>query len=164
MIALVDRMRSMSRSPAFQGWLATLHVSAPPPLCVASSNDRVSDTEPSRAMKSTACPASDVEGSSVIVAVPDSHFRLEMVVFAPPTVNAAGFSTPFGAVGPDGGADVDRIEERLVQRARWGRDVRYVPPEFFTNSDHPPHMSSSGRRTWMLNLYSPAGRGRAVTT
>ena len=41
MITLVDRMRSMSRSPAFQGWAATLHVSVPPPLWVASSNDRV---------------------------------------------------------------------------------------------------------------------------
>ena len=93
MITLVDRMRSMSRSPACHGWLATLQVSVPP-LRVASSNDRASDTEPSSAMKSMAYPDNDAEGLSAIVAVPASHFRLEMVVFAPPTVNAAGFSTP----------------------------------------------------------------------
>ena len=99
MITLVDRMRSMSRSPACHGWLATLHVSAPP-LCVASSNDSVSDTEPSSAMKSMACPASDAEGSSTIVAVPASHFRLLIVALAPPTVNAAGYSTPFVPSAP----------------------------------------------------------------
>ena len=62
MITLADRMRSMSRSPAFQGWAATLHVSVPP-LWVASSNDSVRDTEPSSAMKSTACPAGTRRGS-----------------------------------------------------------------------------------------------------
>ena len=100
MITLVDRMRSMSRSPAFQGWLATLHVSAPPPPCVASSNESVVVTEPSRAMKSMACPASDAEGFSSSVTVPLSHFRLVIVALAPPTVKAAGFSTPLVPSAP----------------------------------------------------------------
>ena len=99
MITLVGRMRSISRSPSFHGWLATLHVSAPP-LCAASSNDRVTDTEPSSAMKSTACPASDAEGSSSIVTTPDSHSKLEMVVFVPFSTKSAGLMTPFVPSAP----------------------------------------------------------------
>ena len=39
-----------------------------------------------------------------------------MVVFAPPTVNAAGFSTPFVPSAPTAVPMATGIEERLVQQ------------------------------------------------
>ena len=47
-----------------------------------------------------AWPASDAEGFSSIVTAPLSHFRLVIVALAPPTVNAAGFSTPLAPSAP----------------------------------------------------------------
>ena len=35
-----------------------------------------------------------------MVTAPSSHFRLVIVALAPPTVNAAGFSTPFAPSAP----------------------------------------------------------------
>ena len=58
-------MRSMSRSPACQGWFATLHVSAPPPPCVASSIDRERVVVPLTSMRSVVWSARDAEGFSL---------------------------------------------------------------------------------------------------
>ena len=75
----------MSRSPAFQGWAATLHVSAPP-LCVASSNDRervVGAVEGDEVYGVSRQRTR--RGSGSIVTAPSSHLRLVIVALAPPS-------------------------------------------------------------------------------
>ena len=71
------RTRSISLSPALQGWVGTVQVSVPP-LSVASAtiNDRV--VVPSRPMKSRAWPVTSMSRS--VVTRPDCHEIVPMVV------------------------------------------------------------------------------------
>ena len=57
-------MRSMSLSPALQGWVGTVQVSVPP-FSVASATISDSVVVPSRTMKSRAWPVASMSRSAV---------------------------------------------------------------------------------------------------
>ena len=97
-----SRMRNISLSPLCHGCDVTGQLSvslAASTVAAATFNDR--DTEPSRAMKSTAWPAIPVWGERATFTVPvapepGSHAMRSMVVVAPlASANDAGLSTPF---------------------------------------------------------------------
>ena len=92
-----ERIRSISRSPACHGWSTTLHVWDAAAVAPPASDNA---TDPSKAMKSSACPVSDAAELSTSVRLPLSHFRVWSAVLTPPTLNAVGFNTPFVPSAP----------------------------------------------------------------
>ena len=95
-------MRSISWSPTLHGAAALDHVTVPAAVSVfAALAGRVSATDPSSAMKSSASPLSEALGLSVSVMIPLlCQLRLWSAVDVPLTVNAAGFSAPFAPSAP----------------------------------------------------------------